>query len=136
MKKVIRPFALAALCAALVPAFAAQDVVERLQQGYQSEGSAAFSADAGAALWTREFRDEESGQMRSCATCHTTDLNAVGKHAKTGKRIDPMRPAVNAERLTDPKHIEKWFLRNCKWTYGRECTPQEKGDFLDFIQGK
>lgn len=44
-----------------------------------------------------------------------------------------MKPAVNPERLVDAKKIEKWFLRNCKWTFGRECTAQEKGDFLTFI---
>ena len=37
---------------------------------------------------------------------------------------------------TDPEHIEKWFTRNCKWTLGRECTPQEKGDFLLMIRSK
>ncbi|MFK5970948.1 MAG: DUF1924 domain-containing protein [Candidatus Marithrix sp.] len=30
--------------------------------------------------------------------------------------------------------IRKWFKRNCKWTLGRECNAQEKGDILKFIQ--
>ncbi|MEA3244387.1 MAG: DUF1924 domain-containing protein, partial [Pseudomonadota bacterium] len=33
----------------------------------------------------------------------------------------------------DGKKIEKWFKRNCKWTLGRECTAQEKADFLAYI---
>ena len=41
---------------------------------------------------------------------------------------------VNGKRLTSIKDIRKWLKRNCKWTLDRECTPQEKGDFLSFIQ--
>ncbi|MBA1331752.1 cytochrome C, partial [Candidatus Endoriftia persephone str. Guaymas] len=26
--------------------------------------------------------------------------------------------------------------RNCRWTFGRDCTPQEKGDLMLFIQGQ
>ena len=44
-----------------------------------------------------------------------------------------MAPSVNPKRLTDRSKIEKWFKRNCKWTLGRECTPQEKGDILTFL---
>ncbi|TBR21868.1 MAG: DUF1924 domain-containing protein, partial [Candidatus Nitrosotenuis sp.] len=36
----------------------------------------------------------------------------------------------------DPKFVEKWFKRNCKETLERECTPQEKGDFLAYLSGK
>ena len=47
-----------------------------------------------------------------------------------------MAPSVNPKRLTDRTKIEKWFVRNCKWTFGRECTPQEKGDLLSFISSR
>ncbi len=47
-----------------------------------------------------------------------------------------MAVSVNATRLSDPKKVEKWFLRNCKWTFGRECTPQEKGDFIDYMTSR
>jgi hypothetical protein len=59
----------------------------------------------------------------------------VGKHAKTGKAIEPMAPSVNPKRLSDEKQIRKWFSRNCKWTLGRECTAQEQGDVLLYLQG-
>jgi cytochrome c553 len=111
----------------------AATVDERLAD-YQRQGAKDFSAQAGEALWSKEFTEARSGKARSCATCHGRNLGETGKHAETGKAIEPMRPAVNAKRLTDAKHVEKWFLRNCKWTYGRECTPQEKGDFLMFIK--
>ena len=44
-----------------------------------------------------------------------------------------MARSVNPERLTEVKKLNKWFLRNCKWTYGRECTAQEKGDILVWL---
>ena len=79
-------------------------------------------------------RDEETGKDRSCQSCHGKDLKASGEHIKTGKVIDPLAPSINKERLTDIKFINKWFKRNCKWTLGRECTPQEKGDFLEYLK--
>ena len=32
--------------------------------------------------------------------------------------------------------MEKWFRRNCHWTLGRACMPEEKADFLAFIQSR
>ena len=91
-----------------------------------------FSAQRGEQLWNREFTD--SAQPRSCATCHTSDPRLAGKHVRTRKRIKPMAPSVNPDRLTDQRKIEKWFKRNCKWTLGRVCTTQEKGDVLEFLK--
>ena len=85
-------------------------------------------------LWNKSVKDAKTGESRNCAACHTANLRNAGKHAETGKMIEPMKPAVNPKRLSDARQIEKWFLRNCKWTYGRECTSQEKGDFLLFIR--
>jgi hypothetical protein len=47
-----------------------------------------------------------------------------------------MAPSANPERLADKAKIEKWLARNCKWTLGRACTPQEKGDVLVMIRSK
>jgi hypothetical protein len=91
-----------------------------------------FSAQRGEKLWNREFTF--SGQSRSCTTCHTTNPRLAGKHVRTGKLIKPMSPSVNPDRLTDQRKIEKWFKRNCKWTLGRVCTSQEKGDVLEFLK--
>jgi hypothetical protein len=114
----------------------ANEVVSRLLQQYESQGGSRFSAASAEALWTRDFRDPKSGDARRCSTCHTEDLRRAGKHATTGKAIEPLAPSANPKRLTDPEHIEKWFSRNCKWTFGRECTPQEKGDFLVMIRAR
>jgi hypothetical protein len=110
--------------------------VGELQARYLSQGAVQFDAAAGAALWQREFTPAASAQQRSCSLCHTGQLRQPGKHAKTGKAIEAMAPSINPQRLTDKGKIEKWFKRNCKWTLGRECTPQEKGDLLSFIRSQ
>lgn len=107
-------------------------VDERLA-AYQAEGATDFSAERGKEMWFKTYANPAGGKERSCATCHTNNARVNGKHAKTGKPIKPMAPSVNPERLTDAKKIEKWFKRNCKWTMDRECTPQEKGDFLSYL---
>ncbi len=55
---------------------------------------------------------------------------------RTGKAIEPLAPSVNPKRLSDTAKVEKWFTRNCKWTVGRACAPQEKGDVLSFIRAQ
>lgn len=118
----------------LLPLVAQADAVSGLLTEYEQAGAQNFSAAAGEALWRQRFSDAESGQERGCSDCHTDDLRQAGKHARTGKRIEPMAPSVNPDRFTDSAKIEKWFLRNCKWTLGRTCTPQEKGNLLTFLK--
>lgn len=91
-----------------------------------------FSAQRGEKLWNRQFT--VSGQQRSCASCHTANPRQAGKHVRTGKTIQAMAPTVNPDRLIDQSKINKWFKRNCKWTLGRVCTYQEKGDVLDYLK--
>lgn len=107
--------------------------LDELLSQYQAQSATPFNHNTGKALWTKTHIDVKSGEKRSCSTCHTDDLRAKGKHATTNKVIDPLAPSANSERLTDIKKIEKWLTRNCKWTIGRECTPQEKGDYLTYI---
>jgi hypothetical protein len=91
------------------------------------DAEAPFTAQAGREAWYREV------DGRSCPSCHTDSVFVDGRHERTGKVIEPMAPSVNAKRLTERKKINKWFKRNCKWTYGRECTAQEKGDILVWL---
>ncbi len=121
--------------AALAGEAAAGDVVDGLLAQYRAQGAEGFDAARGKALWESRHMQSKLGEMVSCASCHTSDLAQAGRHLRTGKRIEPMSPAVNPERLTDAAKIEKWFRRNCRWTLGRVCTPQEKGDVLMFIKG-
>ena len=109
---------------------------EGLLEAYQAEGAGPFDAAAGQSAWVREQRSPESPQVRSCASCHGNDLTRPGKHLKTGKLIEPLATSVNPARLADAKEVEKWFRRNCRWTLGRACTPQEKGDFVSYISSQ
>jgi len=112
------------------------DAVADAQAGYQAQGAGPFDAQAGARRWTENHTEAGTDKQISCASCHRQDLRQPGQHVRTLKPIEPMSPAVNPQRLTDVKKIEKWFLRNCKGTWGRECTAQEKGDFLVYIQSQ
>ena len=112
------------------------DAIKDALDGYRAEGVASFDARAGARRWLENFTDAKTGKSINCATCHKQDLRQAGQHLRTLKPIEPMSPAINPQRLTDVKKIEKWFLRNCKGTWGRECTAQEKGDFLVYIQSQ
>lgn len=111
-------------------------VIGDVLQRYQTEGAGSFSAATGEKMWTQQFAADEEPLQRSCASCHTADVTKAGSHKRTGKVIEPLAPSLVADRFTDEKKIEKWFLRNCKWTLGRECTPQEKGDFLSYLGSK
>ncbi|MDA0787986.1 MAG: DUF1924 domain-containing protein [Proteobacteria bacterium] len=110
------------------PENSSENAVDGLLKQWRAEAQRPFSASAGAAAWTRQF------QGRSCADCHTDVVSAWGRHEKTGKRIEPLAPSVNPERLTEVAKINKWLRRNCKWTYSRECTVQEKGDILLWLR--
>lgn len=118
-----------------LPAQAAGTVDELLQE-YRQQGAGDFSAKAGEAMWTKDFQPKGTDKPRRCSTCHTADLRQDGKHAQTGKRIRPLAPSISARRLTNKAKVRKWFKRNCKWTLGRECTPQEKGDFLSYMRSQ
>ncbi len=107
--------------------------VDVLLDTYQQQGAGPFSAEAGQLFWGKIYSSKDGGQDRQCATCHSDDLTKPSKHVKTGKVIEPLAPSVNSQRFTDEKKIEKWFKRNCKWTLGRECSAQEKGDLLMFL---
>lgn len=109
---------------------AESSTVNNLLLDYAKQGANTADAEQGKQLWQKTFN--KNGE-RSCASCHTKDLTQNGKHFKTKKNIKPMSPSVNPKRLTDSKKVNKWFKRNCKWTYGRECTAQEKANILVYI---
>ena len=108
---------------------AGTSVIDDLHNSYRGAGAAAFSESRGLALW-----QTQGTEGRTCATCHGEGLRHAGKHRTTQKPIEPMAPSVNATRYSDAAKVEKWFLRNCKWTWGRECSAQEKGDLLQYLR--
>lgn len=88
----------------------------------------AFSAERG-----RQFFTTAHGRDWSCASCHSANPAAAGKHATTGKSITALAPAANAERFTSLAKVDKWFKRNCNDVAGRDCSAQEKGDVLAWL---
>ena len=119
----------AALAALLLPGpVLANSVLVEMLAEWQADAEQPFTAAAGENLW---FVEQDG---RSCTLCHTDSVHTEGRHQRTGKVIEPMAPSVNPERYTDRKKINKWLLRNCKWTFGRECTAQEKGDVLTWLR--
>lgn len=105
---------------------------DSLMQELKQAGATDGNAETGKALWTEE-KQQVAGKGRSCSICHGTDLTQAGEHQRTHKVIEPMAPSVNAERFTEVAEMKKWFKRNCKWTWGRECTAQEQMDILTFL---
>lgn len=130
-------FVLTLLIASLIPniAVAGGEAIPGMLGEYQAEGAGNFTSKGVETLWNKKVKAED-GSERSCATCHGTDLSKQGKHYKTGKVIEPMALSVNPERYKEAKEIRKWFRRNCKWAWGRECTAQEKGNFLTWLQAQ
>ncbi len=138
MRKVVG-FMLAVACfaaASAAPAVYAAEPnpkVKALIDSYKKDaGVQSFSAEDGKRFFNSKRTHSENKEERSCTTCHTTDPRQPGK-TRVGKLIEPLAPSVNKERFTDPKKIEKWFNRNCKWVLERECTPKEKGDYITYM---
>lgn len=110
-----------------LPAAANSSVDADLLARYRAEAGKPFSSAQGEKL----FRARH-GEL-SCTSCHSDNAKAVGKHASTGKAIEPLAPVANPTRLSDPVKIEKWFKRNCNDVLKRACTAQEKGDFVTYL---
>lgn len=135
--------ALAALAVAVplgIPAHAqaAAPAAAALLRGWETQARrerpafAGFSAAEGRRIYLEEH--VQDGQKVSCATCHTPSPRAQGR-SPAGQVVDPLSPAVNPDRFTNPADVEKWFKRNCKQVLGRECTAEEKGHFVTYVLG-
>lgn len=118
-----------ALFAAVVVANTQRDAI---LAGYASQaGVSSFSADAGRALFMSQNTGGKAATP-SCSTCHTTDPTAQGR-TRVGKVIAPMAVSRSPDRFTDAEKVEKWFGRNCRSVLGRECTPEEKGNYIAYM---
>jgi hypothetical protein len=125
---------LAATLLAIIPligmqAYAAQDTTPAAQATYWNT-QAGKSGDAARG---KQFFSSTHGKTWSCTSCHQNPPTTPGKHASTGKVIDPLAPAANAQAFTNTQRINKWFKRNCNDVLGRECVPQEKADVLAYL---
>lgn len=68
----------------------------------------------------------------SCTVCHTANPKNNGK-TRAGKTIAPMALSRTPDRFSDLAKIEKWFRRNCNSVLGRQCSNEEKANFLAFM---
>ena len=125
----------AALCTALLSASAgaqaetARDFLGR----FEAEARAQATGFAASPTRGAGFFKATHGNDWSCASCHTDNPTAPGKHARTGKPIEPLAPAANAQRFASAEKVEKWFKRNCGDVLGRTCTPAEKADVVAWL---
>jgi len=125
------------LCIALfvtAPALAGPAQDQLLDIFRQQANGATFSAKAGQKLFLSENTTGKP-ETPSCTTCHGKFPEKPGL-TRAGKVIEPMALSVTPDRFSDLKKVEKWFRRNCGTVLGRECTVQEKGDFLTFMMNQ
>lgn len=112
-----------------VSAAAPREFLSRFENAARStDPSFVPTAARGAAFFTAKH-----ATAWSCSSCHTPDPKAQGTHAATGKLIQPLAPAAQPDRLTDPAKVDKWFRRNCSDVLNRECTPREKADVVAWL---
>jgi len=91
----------------------------------------ALSAEAGRAFFTKKVMVR--GKDLSCSSCHTINPANKGKHVVTGKDIQPMAPSVNPKRFSDIQNSAQKFAEHCKDLYGKDCTAEEKGNFITYL---
>lgn len=122
-------------CASFIAALpAAAETPQEILSGFEQQAKAESASFQGFDAARGElFFNNTHGNDWSCATCHTQNPAASGKHAKTDKPIGPLAPSANTERFTDQKKVAKWFKRNCGDVLDRECTALEKGDVLTYL---
>lgn len=137
----IRPLVLCALILLPVAALAANGARDALLADYAAQSKqanpafAGFSAQRGETLFRTKWAKGDE-RTPSCTACHTDDPRNAGRNAKTGRPIEPVAVSVNPKRFTDKAEVEKQFGRDCKSVLGRECTAQEKGDYITFMAGQ
>lgn len=106
----------------------------RAQAAKHDPAFAGFSASRGDAF----FHARHTGghpQTPSCTTCHTADPTRPGE-TRSGKVIEPVAVSRTPTRFTDAEKVAKWFRRNCRSVLGRDCTAQEKGDYITYLAGQ
>ena len=120
-----------------VPASAAD--LQSIIAGYSANADPA----AGKALFNTDFTGRQGpkgkAETAKCQACHDGNPTRSGQ-TRTGKTIGPMAvsagyrdPDTGLPRYVDDRKREKWFMRNCTGVLGRECTNQEKADFLAYM---
>lgn len=134
MKTLILALALAVFSVSLAQANPARDSILAgfaTQAKADDASFAGFSAERGTAFFKAQ-QNSGKPETPSCTTCHGGTPFATGQ-TRAGKVIEPMAISKSSDRYTDPKKVAKWFFRNCRSVLGRECSAQEKGDYLTYM---
>ncbi len=113
---------------ATTPATAADTSPTQQLQRFATEAGAPPQAERG-----RVFFTSRHGGDWSCASCHGNPPTAAGRHASTGKALDPLAPGFNPKSFTDTARVDKWLRRNCKDVLQRECSAAEKADVMAWL---
>ena len=127
----IKPLVLVIPFLLSTPTVAAETPSTLMARYAQSAGSP-VSAKRGEALYRTEHAGRD-GTAVSCGSCHTANPTQPGR-TRVGKPIEPLAPTANPQRFTDAAKVEKWFRRNCMDVLQRECSAQEKGDFIAWLK--
>ncbi len=127
---------------ALAIALAVTSIAAAAEAGPREDILAKFQAQAGAPANPANgkkmfFNNYGTGKpdTPNCTTCHS-ETPQNGGMTRAGKPIDPIAVSATPDRFTDADKVDKWFRRNCNGVIGRECTAQEKVDFLTFMIGQ
>lgn len=91
-----------------------------------------LTAEAGRAFYTKKVVDR-FGRNASCSSCHTDNPASEGKHTETEKAINPLAPSVNPDRFSDISKAERNFSKHCRDLYKKDCSAQEKGDYVTYL---
>lgn len=84
----------------------------------------------------REFYTKKhsvKGKDISCSSCHTDNPTQKGKHAESGKEIQPLSPNTNPKRFAVLNKSEEGFVKHCNDILARNCTPQEKANYVTYL---
>jgi hypothetical protein len=124
------PAALLAAClgAGTGTAWAGDTTPAQQLERFSTQAGAAGQVERGLAFFTSRH-----GGEWACASCHGKAPTSAGRHAVTGKAIEPLAPAFNPQAFTDTAKVDKWLRRNCKDVAQRECTAAEKADVLAYL---
>lgn len=137
----IRPLVLTALILLPAAALAADGARDAILADYATQAKKAdaafadFSAQRGETLFRTKWAKGDE-RTPSCTACHTDNPRNAGRNAKTGRPIDPVAVSATPKRFTEMDKVEKQFGRDCKSVLGRDCTAQEKGDYITFMAGQ
>jgi hypothetical protein len=126
-------FALAA-CVIAAAGAAQAGPREDILASFAAEAPGNFDAARGAAMYSKNYASGKP-ETPKCTSCHGATPQQGGQ-TRAGKPIEAMAVSETPDRFTDPKKVAKWFRRNCKSVIGRECTAQEKGDFITYMVGQ